>query len=152
MPMRIGTPMPALDGATEWRNGVPSAAGTGRVTLVHFWAVSCHSCSDLMPKVIEWRDTLGPRGLTVVGVHMPRYEADTQLEPVYQAIEKYGLTHPIAVDNLHKLAEAFSNEFVPAFYVFDQEGKLRGFAAGENAAKMIQGPLERAITALEEAS
>jgi thiol-disulfide isomerase/thioredoxin len=151
MPMRIGTELPALEGGTEWRNGDPAAADAlkGHVSIIHFWAVSCHTCSDLMPKVNEWRDTLAAKGVRVIGVHMPRYEADTQLEPVYEAIEKYGLTHPVVIDNLHKIADAFGNEYVPAFYLFDREGKLKSFAAGEKAAGIIQPALDRLLASLE---
>jgi thiol-disulfide isomerase/thioredoxin len=147
MPMKIGTPMPSFEGGTEWRNGdaVTPESLAGKVVLVHFWAISCGICSEQMPKVNEWRDTLAEQGVTVVSVHMPRYEADTKLDDVYAAVEKYGLTQPCVIDNLHKIADAFGNEFVPAFYLFDKEGKLKSFSAGENAARLVQPALDRLL-------
>ncbi len=146
MPMRIGTPMPSLEGATEWRNGSVAAEDLhGQVALVHFWAVSCGICSEQMPRVKEWRDTLAEKGVRVISVHMPRYEADTNLADVDAAIAKYGLTQPCAIDNSHKIADAFGNEFVPAFYLFDAEGKLRSFSAGENAVRLTQPALDRLL-------
>jgi len=59
MPMRIGTAMPSLDGATEWFNATEAHAveeSKGRPTLVYFWSVSCGICKENMPKVAEWRD------------------------------------------------------------------------------------------------
>lgn len=153
MGMRIGTEMPSLDGGTEWRNSeaISSTSLKGTATLFHFWSVSCHTCSELMPRVNEWRDNYGPENLRVIGIHMPRYEADTQLELVYQAIEKYRLTHPQVIDNLHRITDAFTNEFVPAFYLFDNEGKLKSFAAGEKAANFVQPALERLMAAASKA-
>lgn len=147
MPMKIGTPMPSFEGGTDWRNGdaVTPESLAGSVVLVHFWAISCGICSEQMPKVNEWRDGLAERGVKVVSVHMPRYEADTDLAAVFAAIEKYGLTQPCAVDNLHQIAEAYGNEFVPAFYLFDREGKLRSFSAGENGARLVQPALDRLL-------
>jgi len=146
MPMRIGTPLPALDGATDWRNGhVTTEELRGYIVLVHFWAVSCGICSEQMPRVNAWRDNLAEKGVRIVSIHMPRYEADTHLPLVDEAIAKYGLTQPCAIDNLHRLADAFGNEFVPAFYLFDREGKLKSFASGENAARLIQPALERLL-------
>ncbi|OYT69761.1 MAG: thiol-disulfide oxidoreductase [Chloracidobacterium sp. CP2_5A] len=145
--MRIGTPMPSFEGATEWRNGPVAAEDLqGQITLVHFWAASCGICSEQMPRVNEWRDALAEKGVRVVSVHMPRYESDTSVADVDAAIAKYGLTQPCAIDNEHKIADAFGNEFVPAFYLFDAEGKLKSFSAGENAARLVQPALERLLS------
>lgn len=150
MPMRIGTLMPSLEGATEWFGGTQAhaeASALGRPTLVHFWAVSCHVCKDNLPRVAEWRDAREADGLRVIAVHMPRYEADTDTEAVRDAITKYGIKEPCAIDNGHKLRDAFQNEhgYVPAYYLFDAEGKLRSFAAGERGLDMLSSALERIL-------
>jgi thiol-disulfide isomerase/thioredoxin len=150
MPLRIGTQMPSLDEATEWFNGTQAHAESdskGYPTLVHFWAVSCSICKDNMPRINEWRDTRREEGLRVIAVHMPRYEADTNIEDVREAVAKYNITEPCAVDNMHRLREAFKNDqgYVPAYYLFDAEGKLRCFAAGERGVDMLASALERVL-------
>ncbi|HYE15263.1 MAG TPA: redoxin domain-containing protein [Pyrinomonadaceae bacterium] len=156
MPMRIGTEMPPFDGATEWFNATAARAAVevkGRPTLVHFWSVSCGLCKENMPRVAEWRDGRAAEGLRVVAVHMPRYEADTDVEAVREAVATYNITEPCAVDNQHALRDAFKNEqgFVPAYYLFDAEGKLRCFAAGERGLSMVEPTLERVLTAFNAA-
>ncbi len=83
---------------------------------------------------------------------MPRYEADTDVETVRDLISKFGITEPCAVDNEHKLKEAFQNDqgFVPAYYLFDAEGKLKSFAAGERGLDMLKSAIERVLPAVEE--
>ena len=157
MPMRIGTEMPSLDGATEWFNATGESArveAQGRPTLVHFWAVSCGICKENMPRVAEWRDQRRADGLRVIAVHMPRYEADTDVEAVREAVATYNITEPCAVDNRHELRDRFKNEqgFVPAYYLFDAEGKLRCFAAGERGLNMIMPALERVLAAAKGAA
>ena len=152
MPMRIGTEMPSLEGATEWFNATGAAAAAeaeGHPVLVHFWSVSCGLCKENLPRVAEWRDRHAAEGLRVVAVHMPRHEADTDVEAVREAVATYNITEPCAVDNGHKLRDAFQNEqgHVPAYYLFDAEGRLRGFAAGEFGLKMIGPALERVLAA-----
>jgi thiol-disulfide isomerase/thioredoxin len=152
MPMRIGTEMPSLDGATEWFNATGASAEVqteGRPTLVHFWSVSCGICKENMPRVAEWRESRRAEGLRVVAVHMPRYPADTDVEAVREAVATYDITEPCAVDNEHKLRDAFKNDqgFVPAYYLFDAEGKLRCFAAGERGLAMVGPALERVLAA-----
>ena len=152
MPMRIGTEMPSFEGATEWFNATGAAAAEqakGRPTLVHFWSVSCGTCKENLPRVARWRDAHAASGLHVVAVHMPRYEADTDAEAVREAVAAHDITEPCAVDNQHRLRDAFQNEqgFVPAYYLFDAEGKLRGFAAGEFGVKVITPALDRVLAA-----
>ncbi|HZI19998.1 MAG TPA: redoxin domain-containing protein [Pyrinomonadaceae bacterium] len=157
MPMRIGTEMPSFEGATEWLNATGAAAearAEGHPTLVHFWSVSCGICKDNMPRVAELRDRHAGEGLRVVAVHMPRYEADTDAEKVRECVGTYQITEPCAVDNQHKLRDAFKNDqgFVPAYYLFDAEGKLRCFAAGERGLNMVAPALERVLAASRSAA
>ena len=149
---RIGTEMPSLDQATEWVNATPEQAAEeikGQPTLVHFWSVSCGICKENMPRVAEWRDRYKEEGLRVVAVHMPRYPADQDVEAVREAISRFNITEACALDNDHRLRDAFQNEqgYVPAYYLFDAEGKLRGFAAGEFGVKVIGPALERVLAA-----
>ncbi|HKR01734.1 MAG TPA: redoxin domain-containing protein [Pyrinomonadaceae bacterium] len=152
MPMRIGTEMPKLDGATEWFGETQAhaeAEAGGHPVLVHFWSISCGTCKENLPRVNEWRDGRREEGLRVIAIHMPRYEADTDVELVREAISKYNITEPCAVDNEHKLRDAFHNEhgYVPAYYLFDAQGKLKSFAAGERGLDMLASALERTLAA-----
>jgi thiol-disulfide isomerase/thioredoxin len=150
MPLRIGAELPSFEGATEWLNSNATAAteaATGHPVLVHFWSVSCGICKENLPRVAEWREGHKEAGLRVIAVHMPRYPADTDLQAVRAAVAEYQITEPCAVDNQHALRDAFKNEqgFVPAYYLFDAEGKLRSFAAGERGFAMLKAALERLL-------
>lgn len=152
MAIRVGGDLPDLSGATEWSHGpVTRDQLIGHPTLVHFWAVSCGICSEQMPQIVKWHERIAPRGMRFVGVHAPRSERDTDVASVKQAIEDYGLTHPIAVDNLHAVTDLFENKFVPAFYVFDAEGHLRHYAAGEQGITLLEKAMERVLTRNNEA-
>jgi thiol-disulfide isomerase/thioredoxin len=148
MPLRMDTPMPSIEGGTDWFNSeaLTNKDFQGRPTLVHFWAVSCHSCKDSLPDVISWIDKFAAQGLKILSVHMPRQESDTSVPAVKEAIEEYGIKQPCVVDNWHTIADAFQNKFVPAFYLFDKEGKLRHFQAGEKAAKMVEPVIQRVLS------
>lgn len=132
MPLRRGSPLPPLEGATHtynMENFNPETDLEGKPVLVHFWGVSCHICHAIMDQVTAIRDE-HPE-LKFIGVHMPQSQADTDVQLVEKDIEKYGLTHPIFVDNAHAITRNFENQFVPAFYLFDKEGKLYFRASGD---------------------
>jgi hypothetical protein len=104
-------------------------------------------CKENLPRVAEWRDTRKADGLNVIAVHMPRYEADTDVELVRDAIATHKMTEPVAIDNEHQLKDAFKNDqgYVPAYYLFDAEGKLKMFAAGERGLDLLKSALDRAL-------
>ena len=150
MPMRIGTPMPSLEGATEWLSGSAEEVlkdTEGHPVLIHFWSLSCDMCKENLPSVAEWREKYAPAGLRLVAIHMPRYPQDTNVDAVREALAEYGITEPRAIDNEHTLRDAFLNEkgYVPAYYLFDAEHKLKSFAAGEYGVKVIEPALERML-------
>ena len=146
--------MPSLEGATTWFNG--SLEDTmrhikGKPVLVHFWAVSCGICKDKLPQLNEIKRKYGELGLKTVAVHMPRYEADTDLDTVNQAIADNEISEVCAVDSLHKVKDAFLNEqgWVPVYYLFDAEGKLKTRAAGEFGVGVLQTALDKMFPAVK---
>ena len=148
MPMRIGDAIPSFEGATEWLNELQETADDyvkGAPTLVYFWATSCGICKENMPKLKTLKDKYKSFGLKTVAIHMPRYEADTDVENVKKVIAEHCIDDVCAIDNEHKLKDAFMNEqgWVPVYYLFDREGKLKTRAAGEFGLKVIQGALEK---------
>lgn len=152
MPMRIGDEMPSLEGATGWINGSLEdtlEGARGKPVLVHFWAVSCGICKDKMPALQELKNKYGALGLKTIAVHMPRYEADTDLDKVNEAITAHHIDEPTAVDSLHKLKDAFLNEqgWVPVYYLFDADGKLKTRAAGEFGITVLTSALDKMFTA-----
>ena len=149
--------MPSLNGATEWFGATQAQAeaeAQGQPTLVHFWSTSCGMCKENLPRVAGWRDEFRKKGLRVIAVHMPRYESDTDVEQVRDMIATFKITEPCAVDNEHKLRDAFQNDkgYVPAYYLFDREGKLRGFAAGERGLDLLKATLDRVLAQTSEAA
>lgn len=144
--------MPALDGATTWFNGSQEDVKEhikGKPTLVHFWAVSCGICKDKMPELQQLMKTYSGLGLQTIAIHMPRYEADTDLDTVNEAMTANHITEPTAVDSLHKLKDAFLNEqgWVPVYYLFDAEGKLKTRAAGEFGIGILKTALDKMFAA-----
>lgn len=152
MPLRMDTPLPSLEGGTDWFNSEPITNDQlkGHTVLIHFWSISCGICKESLPDITRWIEQYGPKGLKVVSIHMPRQESDTNVEAVKEAIDYYEVKQPCVVDNWHTITDAFENKFVPAFYVFDSEGKMRDFKAGEKAIKMVEPVLERLLNAKQE--
>lgn len=150
--MKLREQMPELTGATEWLNGeVTREELVGeKPTLIHFWSISCHLCKEAMPQVNEFRDQYKDK-LNVVAVHMPRSENDLNIEEIKQVAAEFSITQPIFIDSEHKLTDVFENQYVPAYYVFDKDGKLRHFQAGGSGMKMLEKRVNRVLDEMEKA-
>lgn len=144
--MKLRTQMPELQGATTWLNGetTKSELVGEKPTLIHFWSISCHLCKEAMPDVNNFRDQYKDE-LNVVAVHMPRSEDDTNLEEIKKVATEHDITQPIFVDSELKLSDAFENQYVPAYYVFDKDGQLRHFQAGGSGMKMLEKRVNRVL-------
>lgn len=144
--MKLRDQMPELDGEKAWLNGEVSKADLvgEKPTLIHFWSISCGLCKEAMPQVNEFRDQYQDK-LNVIAVHMPRSENDLDLDEIKQVAEQHNITQPIFVDSELKLNDKFENQYVPAYYVFDKEGKLRHFQAGGSGMKMLTKRVNRVL-------
>ncbi|WNB91626.1 TlpA disulfide reductase family protein [Bacillus sp. NEB1478] len=144
--MRLRADMPEFNGATEWINGEVKKSDLigDKPTLVHFWSVSCGLCKEAMPNINKFRDDFKDE-LNVIAVHMPRSEKDLDIDQIKEVAAEHDITQPIFVDNDHTLTDAFENEYVPAYYVFDAEGKLRHFQAGGDGMKMLTKRVNRVL-------
>ena len=126
-------PMPSLDGATEWINSPPlTAAGLrGKVVLVDFWTYSCINCLRSLPYVRAWADKYKDQGLVVIGVHAPEFAFEKQLPNVRQAVKDLHVDYPVAVDNDWTIWRAFHNDYWPAHFFIDAQGRVRHHHFGE---------------------
>ncbi|MFS0861310.1 TlpA disulfide reductase family protein [Fredinandcohnia sp. 179-A 10B2 NHS] len=150
--MKLREQMPELEGAKAWLNGEVSKTDLigDKPTLIHFWSISCGLCKEAMPQVNEFRDQYKDK-LNVIAVHMPRSENDLDLEEIKQVAEQHDIKQPIFVDSDLKLNDKFENQYVPAYYVFDKEGKLRHFQAGGSGMKMLTKRVNRVLDETEKA-
>lgn len=140
------TPAPAFQGLTNWINSPPlTVAGlNGKVVLVDFWTYSCINCIRSIPYVEQWYRAYQKDGLVVVGVSTPEFAFEHNLTNVATAVEKYGITYPVALDNNYDTWNAYNNDSWPADYLIDKTGAIRYVSLGEGD----YGKTERAIQVL----
>jgi thiol-disulfide isomerase/thioredoxin len=127
------SPLSGLSGATDWINSKPLTAKQlkGKVVLVDFWTYSCINCLRSVPYIRAWADKYKDSGLVVIGVHTPEFGFEKELPNVQKAIQKFGITYPVALDSNYAIWNAFHNEYWPAHYFIDANGKVRHEHFGE---------------------
>ncbi|MFJ2713500.1 cytochrome c biogenesis protein DipZ [Pseudomonas sp. NPDC087346] len=125
--------LPPLDGAVQWLNSPPldAQALKGKVVLVDFWTYSCINCLRTLPYVKAWAEKYRDQGLVVIGVHAPEFAFERDVGNVTKAMKELGINYPVAIDNDYRIWRAFNNEYWPAHYFADAQGRIRYHHFGE---------------------
>jgi thiol-disulfide isomerase/thioredoxin len=129
------TELAALERANEWLNSPPltPSALRGKVVLIDFWTYTCINWRRTLPYVRAWAEKYRDQGLVVIGVHAPEFSFEKNLNNVRWAVKDMRIDHPIAVDNDHAIWRAFKNQYWPALYFIDSQGRVRHHHFGEGS-------------------
>src|SRR5262245_1680744 len=68
----------------------------------------------------------------VIGVHSPKFEFEKDIANVRRAVKSLRIDCPVAVDSDHAIWRAFNNEYWPALYFIDTNGRIRHHQFSEN--------------------
>jgi cytochrome c biogenesis protein CcdA/thiol-disulfide isomerase/thioredoxin len=142
--------LPGFSGSTEWMNSTPLTpqALRGKVVLVNFWTFNCINCLNALPYVRAWAAKYRDHGLVVIGVHTPELSFERDIGNVRKAVARLKIDYPVVIDNNYAIWKAFGNEYWPAAYFVDAEGRIRHHHFGEhdyeNSERVIQKLLMQA--------
>jgi thiol-disulfide isomerase/thioredoxin len=128
---------PDFQGIGQWLNSpalhMPQLRG--KVVLVEFWTYSCINCIHVLPHVKQWHADYRDQGLMVVGVHTPEFAYEKQTANLQAAVRRFGITYPVAQDNDYRTWNAYGNQYWPALYLIDVDGRVvyQHFGEGDYA-------------------
>ena len=139
--------MPELTGATLWLNSPPLAREQlrGKVVLVDFWTYSCINCLRALPYVKAWSEKYKNHGLVVIGVHAPEFAFEKTEANLRRAISDLGVTYPVAQDNNLAIWQTFDNQYWPAHYFIDVEGRIRHHHFGEGEYERSEAVIQQLL-------
>jgi cytochrome c biogenesis protein CcdA/thiol-disulfide isomerase/thioredoxin len=146
-PLPVEGPMPPLTGAVAWLNSPPLTAEAlkGKVVVVDFWTYSCINCLRSLPYVEAWAKKYQSQGLVVIGVHTPEFAFEGNVDNVRKAVRDLGVIYPVAVDNDHAIWRAFKNDYWPAHYFIDGQGRVRAHHFGEGEYDKSEQIIQRLL-------
>lgn len=132
-------PLTLLDPEGGWINAPVHVHDLhGRPVLMYFWTERFASSRKQLPRLQALVEEFMPRGLQVIGVHVPEAGEDlaramdtNELEAL---IKRLGIHHPVAVDD-GSMALAYGVERMPSFLVFDETLWLRLRVQGEESMR-----------------
>jgi thiol-disulfide isomerase/thioredoxin len=138
---------PNFVGIKAWLNSTPLniADLRGKVVLVDFWTYGCYNCVNTLPHVTRLYHTYKDKGLIVIGVHTPEFPFEKSTNNVQAAIKRHGIEYPVAQDNEYATWNAYHNQYWPAQYIVDQNGKIVFAHAGEGQYQEIEQTIQKLL-------
>jgi len=146
--------LPSLGGVTLWLNSQPLTAASlrGKVVLVEFWTYTCINWMRQFPYVRAWAEAYKDKGLVVIAVHTPEFPFEHDIENVRRAAKDMRVDVPIAIDNDRAVWRAFKNEYWPALYFIDAQGRIRHHRFGEGDYARSEAVIQQLLTEAGNAS
>ena len=144
---RVETRLPGLDGATGWLNSEPLAPEDleGKVVLVDFWTYTCINWLRTLGYVRAWAEKYADHRFVLIGVHTPEFPFEHDIDNVRRAAKDLDVAYPIALDSDYAVWNAFSNQYWPAVYIADAEGRIRHHHFGEGAYEECERAIQRLL-------
>ncbi|MEV6506591.1 NHL domain-containing thioredoxin family protein [Streptomyces sp. NPDC051642] len=147
-PRRVRVRAPELIGKGGWLNtggkNLTLAELRGKCVVVDFWTFCCINCLHVLDELRELeekhRDTV-----VIIGVHSPKFVHEAEHQAVVDAVERYGVEHPVLDDPELATWKQYAVRAWPTLVVIDPEGYVVAQHAGEGHAHAI----ERLVTELE---
>ena len=123
---------PELSNAT-WINSEPLTLKglRGRVVLIEFWTFACYNCRNTLPTVKKWDAQYRDKGLTIIGVHTPESDLESNLNDVRREVAELGIKYPVVTDNDYSTWKAYKVEAWPTLFLLDKQGRVRWTHVGE---------------------
>ncbi|MFJ6573906.1 NHL domain-containing thioredoxin family protein [Streptomyces sp. NPDC091292] len=139
-PRRTRVRAPELIGKGGWLNTGGSdltlADLRGRIVLLDFWTFCCINCLHVLDELRELeerhRDTV-----VIIGVHSPKFVHEAEHQAVVDAVERYGVEHPVLDDPELTTWKQYAVRAWPTLVVIDPEGYVVAQHAGEGHAHAL---------------
>ncbi|MEU5793265.1 NHL domain-containing thioredoxin family protein [Streptomyces sp. NPDC047813] len=146
-PRRPRVRAPELTGKGGWLNTGGCAYTLsdlrGRIVVLDFWTFCCINCLHVLDELRELEHR-HPDTVVVIGVHSPKFAHEAEHAAVADAVERYGVAHPVLDDPELATWKQYAVRAWPTLVVIDPEGYVVAQHAGEGHVHAI----ERLVTEL----
>src|SRR5690606_15759730 len=115
-------------------------------------------CWNLLPELTYLENRYND-GLTVIGVHTPKYPHQRDSSAVLKAVNRLHIRHPVASDPDHELWQQYGVDAWPSVVLIDAEGLVSAIVPGvgrrqdldERIAQLLDEAAERDLREYEAA-
>ncbi|AIA04617.1 hypothetical protein DC74_4135 [Streptomyces noursei] len=116
----------------------------GRIVILDFWTFCCVNCLHVLDELRELEERHRD-SVVIIGVHSPKFVHEADHQAVVDAVERYGVEHPVLDDPELATWKQYAVRAWPTLVVIDPEGYVVAQHAGEGHAHAIDALVEELI-------
>jgi len=138
---------PEIEGITNWINSSPLFLKElkGKIVLIDFWSYNCIHCVNSIPHLKKWYETYKDKGLVIIGIHSPMSEIAKNISNVQDAVKRFEISYPVAVDNEFIMWQKYNNESWPTLYLIDKEGIIKEKIVGSGQEEKLEEEIKKLL-------
>jgi len=132
--MSRGEPAPEFQDIQSWINSKPLTLQElrGKVVFLDFWTFDCINCVNTRPYFRRMYERLKDnRDFVMIGVHTPEFPYEKDPDNVKNAVVKFDLNYPIALDSYNTTWKLYGNHYWPRQAIIDGQSRIRYTHIGE---------------------
>jgi thiol-disulfide isomerase/thioredoxin len=125
---------PDFAGALAWLNvdrPISMRELRGCLVIVDFWTYCCVNCMHVLPVLRAIEERYAAEPLVVIGVHSGKFTAERNARRIREAIGRYGVPHPVAVDDEMAIWSRYGIRSWPTLVIVRPDGTIAAVAPGE---------------------
>ena len=103
---------------------------TAGPVLVHFLDFAQLNSVRALPYIVAWEERYRELGLAVLGVHSPRYSFTARREALAPALERLGISHPVADDSGYSIWRDYGCRGWPSLFLWSRGGAFAWYHFG----------------------
>lgn len=129
----------------DWLSARPTATDLkGKVVIVDIFTFGCYNCKNVTPNLRAlYRQHRSD--VAIIGVHTPETSYESDRSNVVANLAKQGIVWPVAVDNDHRLWNAYHTEYWPTQLIFDKRGVLRKTVIGDSQDRDVDSTVDQLL-------
>ena len=81
----------------------------------------------------------------MIGVHTPEFAFEKDVDNVRRAVKDMRVDYPVAIDNDYAIWRAFKNQYWPALYFVDAQGRIRHHQFGEGEYEQSERVIQQLL-------
>jgi hypothetical protein len=113
--------------------------------LFHFFDFAQLNSVRTIPYLREWHRRYANAGLTVLGVHSPRFPFTKTNEALAAGVERLGLSYPVAQDSSYAIWHDYGVKGWPSLFLWNTSGALAWFHFGEGEYRATEEAIQEEL-------
>lgn len=113
--------------------------------LVHFFDFAQLNSVRAIPYVREWHHRYEEAGLTVLGIHSPRFPFTNTGEALAGGVERLEIAYPVAQDSAYAVWHDYGARGWPSLFLWNAGGALAYVHFGEGEYRAIEEAIQQEL-------